>query len=269
MEIVTGIKIRDILLDNQNWFKLFLKYPHLIRKAIIINVLKVIICRTSFLGYHQYICPSCHKSIKVPHSCKSKFCSSCGKKATDNWIKTNINTFPKTTYQHITFTISDELWDFFWMNRYLMNKVSAIAANIIKSITTKQNYLPGIFTSLHTFGRDLKRNIHIHLSTTVGGLSLSNDSWVKGCYFYHDTLKEMWKYQIISLLQDEFKAGQLKLPPSLAHIKTASCFCSWMTHIFNKKWNVFLQKGSESGSDVDFQINSPTCCKTIPSFVSE
>ncbi len=246
MEIVTGIKIRDILLDNQNWFKLFLKYPKLIRKAIIINVLKIIVCRTSFLGYHQYVCPTCNKSIKVPHSCKSRFCPSCGKKATDNWIKTSINAFPKTTYQHITFTISHKLWDFFWMNRYLLNKVSALAVNVIRSKARKQGYLPGIFTSLHTFGRDLKSNIHIHLSTTVGGLSLSRDSWVKGSYFYHDTLKEMWKYAIISLLQNEFKAGRLKLPPYLRYIKTASCFCSWMTPIFHKKWNVFLQKTSDN-----------------------
>ncbi|MFH1759480.1 MAG: transposase zinc-binding domain-containing protein [bacterium] len=87
MEYVSGIKIRDIFLDNGNWWKLFIINRHLIRISIIINVLKLLVCRTSFLGYHIFSCEKCGKILKVPHSCKSRFCSSCGKKATDNWIK--------------------------------------------------------------------------------------------------------------------------------------------------------------------------------------
>src|SRR3989338_6597980 len=89
MEYVSsyGIKRRTIFLDNGNWLKLFLKHRDLIRLSIIVNVLKLLVCRTSFLGYHQFVCPTCSKSMKVPHSCKSRFCPSCGKKATDIWIK--------------------------------------------------------------------------------------------------------------------------------------------------------------------------------------
>jgi len=41
MEYVSSnrIKLRDIFLDNGNWWKLFLKHKHLIRLSIIINVL--------------------------------------------------------------------------------------------------------------------------------------------------------------------------------------------------------------------------------------
>ena len=118
MEYVSGsgIKLRNIFLDNGNWWKLFLKHRDLIRLSIIINVLKLLVCRTSFLGYHLFVCPTCSKSMKVPHSCKSGFCPSCGKKATDIWIKNSLNTLPKTTWQHITFTMPEELWVFFWLN---------------------------------------------------------------------------------------------------------------------------------------------------------
>lgn len=210
MEYVSGIKLKDILLDNGTWWKLFVKHRHLIRISIIINVLKLLVCKTGLLGYHYFICPECRKSIKVPHSCKSRFCSSCGKKATDNWIKTNLNLLPKTTWQHITFTMPKELWDFFWVNLYLMNKTPKIAAHIIKTLAKQKGIIPGIFLANHTFGRDLKRNIHIHLSTTTGGLSSCNDSWQKGTYFYHETLKKMWRYHLIALFREEFKQGLMR-----------------------------------------------------------
>jgi len=240
MEYVSGIKLRDIFLSNGNWWKLFIKHRDLIRISIIINVLKLLTCRTSFLGYHVFICPKCHRSIKAPHSCKSRFCPSCGKKATDDWIKTSFNSLPNTTYQHITFTMPSDFWPFFWVNRYLFDLIPAMAANIIKKLAKQKGFLPGIFLALHTFGRDLKNNVHIHLSTTIGGLSLSHNSWIKSAYFYHDSLKKMWKYQIITLLRNEFKQNRLKLPPYLKYIKTYSAFVSWTTQFYDKIWNVFL-----------------------------
>ena len=248
MEYVTGngIKLRDIFLDNGNWWKLFLKHQHLIRLCIIVNVLKLLVCRTSFLGYHHFICHTCSKSIKVPHSCKSRFCPSCGKKATDIWIKNSFNTLPRTIWQHITFTMPSELWDFFWLNRYLMNRIPLIAANIIKDWAKRKGFLPGIFLAIHTFGRDLKRNIHIHLSSTVGGLSLTYDSWLRGTYFYHESIKKTWRYHIIALVREEFKKGCLKLPSSLKHITSYHAFYSWTTRFYEKTWVVHLNEQSDN-----------------------
>lgn len=246
MEYVSGIKLRDIFIDNGNWWKLFLKHRRLIRISIITNVLKLLICKTSFLGYHLYVCPDCKRSIKTPHSCKSRFCPSCGKKATDDWIKNSFNNLPNTKWQHITFTMPDAFWNFFWINRYLMNKLPSIAANIIKKLAVQKGFIPGIYLAIHTFGRDLKRNIHLHLSTTVGGISQEKDSWVKDFYFYHDTLKKMWRYEISSLLRKEFKKGALKLPPELKHINSYNTFCSWTALFYNKTWVVHLCKQSKN-----------------------
>lgn len=114
------------------------------------------------------------------HTCKSRFCSSCGKKATDDWIKNSFNTLPDTTWQHITFTLPDAFWELFWINRHLMNQTSAITADIIKQLAKQQGFIPGIYLAIHTFGRDLKRNFHLHLSTTIGGISSSHGSWITG-----------------------------------------------------------------------------------------
>jgi len=255
MEYVSsnGIKLRTIFLDNGNWLKLFLKHRDLIRLSIIVNVLKLLVCRTSFLGYHQFVCPTCSKSMKVPHSCKSRFCPSCGKKATDTWIKNSFNTLPRTIWQHITFTMPSELWVFFWLNRYLMNRIPLIAATIVKDLALEKGFLPGIFLAIHTFGRDLKRNIHIHLSTTAGGLSLFNETWIGKAYFYHQSLKNTWKYHIISLLREEFKKGLLLLPPHLKHITSYTAFNSWTAQFYNTDWVVHLKKQSNNmKANVDY-----------------
>lgn len=245
MEYVSGIKLRDIFLDNGNWWKLFLKHHHLIRISIIINVLKMLVCKTRLLGYQIFTCPKCKRNIKVKQSCKSRFCSSCGKKTTDNWIKTSYNSLPNTKWQHITFTMPCALWNLFWINRYLMNKLPLLAANIIKQQAKQRGFIPGIYLAIHTFGRDLKRNIHIHLSTTVGGLALSENSWINNSYFYHNTLKKMWRYQVISYLRKEFKKGKLKLPPQLKNIRSYNSFCSWTTQFYNQTWVVHLNKQSK------------------------
>ena len=82
MEYITTnkIKIKNILIHNGNWWKFFIKYHSQIRKSIIINIAKILICRTCFLGFHSLLCSKCNFIRKIPHTCKSRLCSSCGKK---------------------------------------------------------------------------------------------------------------------------------------------------------------------------------------------
>lgn len=245
MEFVSGLTIKKIFLHNGNWWKFFLQHPHLIRTSIILNIVKILMCRTQYLGFAQYACRTCPFIKKIFFTCKSRFCSSCGKKATDSWIKKNFDVLPDTTWQHITFTLPDSLWDFFWLNRHLLNHISALAADTIKTQAAKKNATPGIFTAIHTFGRDLKRNVHIHLSTTCGGLSINNTSWIK-LYFPAKPIKEAWRYAVIDLFREQYLAGNLKLPKTLRHIKNYQAFNAWLDYLYKKNWYVHLQKTSKN-----------------------
>ncbi|MBX9597289.1 MAG: transposase zinc-binding domain-containing protein [Burkholderiales bacterium] len=80
------MKIRTILLDNNNWRNFYTKYKHLIRLSIVINFCKLLACGIAFLGFHHYTCQTSGNSKKVFHTCKSRFSSSCGKKSTEEWI---------------------------------------------------------------------------------------------------------------------------------------------------------------------------------------
>ena len=152
MEFLTGLSIRKIFPHNQNWWKFFIKHKPLIRKSIVENVCKVLACKTEAMGFHIFKCDDCGHEKKVPHTCKSRFCSSCGKKATEQWIKINMNVLPNVPWQHITFTLPQELRDFFWLNRDLTNRLINIPAMIITRMAKNKGLIPGIFLAMHTFG---------------------------------------------------------------------------------------------------------------------
>ena len=107
-----------------------------------------------------------------------------------------------------------ELWDLFWLNRFLLNDISALAAESVKTLAQNHNVVPGIFTAIHTFGRDLKRNVHIHLSTTNGSIVSNSNTW-KTLFFPHRKLKRFWQNKTIKLLKIHFNAGNLTLTPKL------------------------------------------------------
>jgi hypothetical protein len=199
------ITIKQILLSNKNWWRFYEKHKATLRSAIIICVVKLLSCKHLIRGYQEYHCsnPACSHVKYICFTCKCKACSSCGKKATEHWIQKQHAILPRTSWQHITFTMPSELWNFFWLNRSLLNAVAKPAADCIKKIASKKSVTPGIFIAIHTFGRDLKRNVHIHLSTTTGGLSEDNSCWKK-LFFDQKTLMRMWRYEIITLFRENY-----------------------------------------------------------------
>lgn len=247
MEYLSGkIKIKDIFTHQNNWFNFYNKYKNLIRKAITENVTKVLSCRTPLLGFHYYGCSDCANTKKVPHSCKSRFCTSCGKAATDQWISKTLKILPDVRYQHITFTLPSVFWLLFQVNRKLIGEIPKIAAQIILDVCKngkgRKHYLPGIFLAIHSYGRALNFNIHIHLCVTVGGFNASNN-YIEGTTINHQILKNMWKYRITNLLRKYFKNNSLLPYPAVReYFKNYTIFNKWLDFQYQKTWNVYLQK---------------------------
>lgn len=238
--------IKQILLSNQNWWHFYEKHKNKLRADIVICIIKLLSCKHKVRGYQEYHCsnPECSHIKYVPHTCKSKACSSCGKKATELWIQKQHQILPNTSWQHITFTMPSELWDFFWCNRQLLNLIGKIAADCIKSLTEKKKIIPGIFIAIHTFGRDLKRNVHIHLSTTTGGLSEDGTQW-KNLFFDQATLMRMWRYQIIKLFRSAHKKNALIIPPEIQkQLNHTFTFNHLLDRLYKKTWILHCSKPS-------------------------
>lgn len=77
-------KIKLILKDN--WLAFLKIYGKKVRKNVKKEVEKVLACGDLSKWYIEFICNSCKGSKKIGFSCKSRFCTSCGKVYTDNWI---------------------------------------------------------------------------------------------------------------------------------------------------------------------------------------
>lgn len=75
---------------------------------------RMLACGTTAMGVRRYCCssPECSHSRFFCQSCKSKACSSCGFKATEQWVSQQSNILPDCDWQHITFTMPHLLWPF-------------------------------------------------------------------------------------------------------------------------------------------------------------
>lgn len=218
------------------------------RPAIPDNVIKMLSCGLTVRGYAVFQCSNqeCTHQKKVCFSCKIRFCPTCGKKLTDQWIEQQKAILPDTQWQHITFTMPSELWELFRYNRNLLGNLSALAAKIILKVAGKKGIRPGIFTALHTFGRDLKWNTHVHLSVTTGGLANDNKVW-KTLYFCKKALMPMWRYEIINLLRQAYNRGELVLPETLKEIgSNKTAFNRWLNPHYEKNWIVHFARPSKN-----------------------
>lgn len=240
--------MKELFLKRQRWWRFFQKYRHRMRPAILDNVTRMLSCGLSILGYASYQCssPGCSHRKTICFSCKSRLCPTCGKKLTDQWIEKQKNILPDTRWQHITFTMPDVLWELFRYNRQLLNDVSRLAAKPLLKFAKKKGILPGIFTALHTFGRSLLWNIHVHLSITLGGLADDGNVW-KSLYYVKKTLMPMWRYEIINLIRQAYKRGELKLPKAMkGTCPNLTEFNQWLDEQYQKNWIVHFAKPSKN-----------------------
>ncbi|MEA1963382.1 MAG: transposase zinc-binding domain-containing protein [Patescibacteria group bacterium] len=112
--------IKQILKDSWNDF--YDLNNGNIRDVVFENIEKVMACGDKDkLGYGMYVCPSCGDKHYVAHTCKSRFCNSCGKIMTDNWINWAQENMLNCPYHHIIFSPPSELWLFFAANRDCLN----------------------------------------------------------------------------------------------------------------------------------------------------
>lgn len=244
--------IKSIFQTNGAWWEFHNYYKEKIRTTVVHNILKLLSCKTNILGYKKYQCinPTCSHTKIVVHTCKSRSCPSCGKKATEQWIAKQNDILPKTEWQHITFTMPDILWVIFQKNRHLLNAVSTLGADCIKVFSRKSNSNPGIFTALHTFGRKLNFNVHLHLSTTTFGLSDDQSQWIP-IYFEQNALMKMWRYRIINYLREEYQNGNLILPDIIqTQLNNAFTFEDLLNQLYKKNWIVHC-----SNKNTDHTVN--------------
>jgi len=215
--IVGGVTIRDIFLANGNWERFEEENAGRIRPAVRENVRKMLQCRTPELGFHMYSCPVCGEDRVVPHSCKSRMCSSCGKPATDQWAEAVLNRTLDVPYHHLVMSVPWQLRVVTLANRRVMLNIlfRSAADAILEWCERYKGFTPGVTAVMHTFGGDLKFHPHVHLIVTGGGWSEEKGRWIgltDGFLMPEAGLKKRWKFQVTSRMNAAYKAGELTMP---------------------------------------------------------
>jgi transposase-like zinc-binding protein/putative transposase len=116
----------------------------------------------------------------VWHTCKSRFCPSCGWRATLQWQLEQEASLPDVPYAAIGFSMPDVLWPIFKQNRHLLHDLPAIAASVItRWVRLRYGARVLVIVVPHTFGRRLNFNCHLHILVSAGGLHEFEGRWIE------------------------------------------------------------------------------------------
>ena len=206
-------KIKDMFKDH---WHLFLGYIYArnktLRHAILHEVERILSCQSGS-GYSVYGCVHCHILTYVPFTCKSRFCNCCGALYSSNRAKSIKSKLYKCNHRHVIFTIPEELRIYFLNDRKLLNTLFTASSETLLSWFAEQqkskHFSPGIVCALHTFGRDLKWNPHIHMLVSEGAFS-RNSEWRTFSHIPFEMLRKRWQFILLQHLSEKINTSDFR-----------------------------------------------------------
>lgn len=186
------ITIADIFLSNNNWKRFIEKHWRIMREIEVSEVEKMLNCRKSFLFFK---CPNCGETKTIHFNCNSRVCTSCGKKHTDKWAKALSKRVFNVVHRHVIFTMPMQLRPYFFRNPKMLKiyfDCCEIALEKMMKSCRYRDLKPSVVMVMHTFGRAMNFNAHVHCIVAEGGFD-KNDNWVNVNYFPYNLLKSKWK----------------------------------------------------------------------------
>ena len=171
-------------------------------------------CQSWDLGYAVFKCPECGKEKIVPHTCKSRMCSSCGNKYNKQRSTSIFSKLFKCKHRHVVFTIPDELRVYFRQDRKRFNllfKASSITVKFwFKEKYKKKELIPAYICILHTFGRSLIFNPHIHMILMDDGISNKSKEFIKVDFFSYPSFRKRFMKVLLDLLEEDIGKNKFR-----------------------------------------------------------
>lgn len=242
LAIGKDVRYRIVPILDECWEDFFQAHKGWIRPVVLETVRKLRACRTPALGCHLYRCPQCQRYEVVPHTCKSRFCPTCGKHATDRWADAVLNDLLDVPYHHLVLSAPWQLRPIISLNREVgLGILARSAAGCLKQWAHDQHEMRmGIVSVIHTFGADLKWHPHVHLLVTEGGLSLDGERWVEpyklGWLMAHEGLKKMWRYHVITALRVAHRSRTLRFSARFGAMRRFGYFNGLLKRLYDLVW---------------------------------
>ncbi len=178
----------------------------MIRDSVHKEVNRMLNCGLIENGFTVYRCDQCQSEVLVPFTCKSRFCTSCGKIYRDKWAEKLESRLINAPHKHLVFTIPEELRIYFRHDRTLLKELSDQAAKVLKEtiyeMNKTQRFETGIISVIHTFGRDLKWNPHVHIIMSLRCLGKTEDRTLR--YLNYKKLRMFWQKELLDLMKKRF-----------------------------------------------------------------
>nr|AMQ11472.1 Mobile element protein [Shigella dysenteriae] len=133
------------------------------------------------------------------------------------------------------------LWPFFNNNWPLLNALFRAATRAILRWARKQGLEVGIFCALHTYGRQLNRHPHIHLSVTRGGLDIKHGVW-RDIFFKKHAVEKIWRGAVTRLLRHSYNLINPGSQPGLGHIRDKKQWGRYLEAQYGRRWKVHFAK---------------------------
>jgi hypothetical protein len=186
-----------------------------LRPSIEEAVEKMLGCGDPSRGHAEYRCFRCGEKRVVAFSCKGRFCPSCGKKYVDDWVERNVASILFVGHRHYVYTIPEEFRSLVYWNREFLTLLADVAARVTSEALTREalkagaspRAMPGIMTVVHTFGRDLAWNPHVHCLVTEGQWDDEKGVWYELPYVSYGVLRKKWQCLLSRAVREKVKKG--------------------------------------------------------------
>jgi len=158
------------------------------RDTVIENVEKFINCGNT--GYATFVCEDCGIFHHINFRCKSRFCTTCGNRYNIERTEVMAAKILDVPHRHCIFTIPDTLRIYFRRDYALLHILfQAVSECLYKQFNGKT---PAFICVLHSFGRDLKWNPHIHVVLAEGSFDKLG-KWKPKGYFHFESLRKSFQ----------------------------------------------------------------------------
>ncbi len=209
-------KLKEIF--RRHWEVFKTKYSRYRAKVYEEVVQKMLGCGDPKNGYALYVCERCGKDRKkVPFSCKSSFCLSCGKVYTDQWAgRIEGILFRGVAYRHTVLTVPDEVRIYFYRDMRLLAKLMRVGVECLDDVLStvlRRRVKGGYIVVLQTNGRSGSHNPHLHIIMTSGGISGNKegeDCWVNLKYLPYEILHKKWQHHLLELLKEQVGTREIR-----------------------------------------------------------
>ena len=184
------------------------------RKTEMENIDKMNHCGDPSFGGAMYGCPHCGNLKFVPFRCHSRFCPTCGNKYAMERTTSMSFKLVNVTHRHCVFTIDKSLREFFLKDRSLLDclfhSANSVITRMFYKMNKSKNFTPGFIMVLHTFGRDLKWNPHIHCLISEGGYS-DDGVWRNVKHFDYTFLRNAFRTALLNEMESKIGSSFKKV----------------------------------------------------------